>query len=198
MSILGLIGLGLAALGLILSCIPVMPVMVVGWIALFAGLVVSVISLFRKGRKWPGITGLIVGVVGIIVAFVVAIIFFATMAFNEAIDDLPSSPPSSSSEDTPSDDPSDEPTDDGTASVGRPTVDELKAGLAMVLEESGSEPGDYTDEEMTCLAQAFVDSDLSDETLQKIAGGTGVFDDVEAASGFLEVYADNLGTCLLG
>ncbi|MFK4851692.1 DUF2510 domain-containing protein [Microbacterium sp. ZW T6_19] len=196
-SILGLVGLGLAVLGVILSCIPVTPVMVIGWVVLLAGLVISVVSLFLKGRKWPGITGLIVGVIGIVIAFIVAIVFFAAMAINSAIDDLPSSPPSSSAEDTPSDEPTDEPTDDGSASLGRPTVDELKVGLVAVMEESGSSPEDYTDAQMTCFAQAFYDSDLDDETLRKIAQGTGVFEDYEAASAFLEVFTDNLATCAM-
>ncbi|MBW8763620.1 MAG: DUF2510 domain-containing protein [Microbacterium sp.] len=195
-SILGLVGLGLAVLGVILSCIPVTPVMVIGWVVLLAGLVISVVSLFLKGRKWPGITGLIVGVIGIVIAFIVAIVFFAAMAINSAIDDLPSSPPSSSAEDTPSDEPTDS-AEDPDAALGRPTVDELKVGLRAVIEESTGSSDSYTDAQVTCFAQAFVDSDVDDATLRKIAEGTGVFDDVNAASAFAEVFADNISTCML-
>ncbi len=91
-SVLGLIGLGLAAFGTILSCIPF--TFVFGWVLLFAGFVVSIISLFLKGKKWPGITGLALSVVGTAIAVIMAIIFAVT-AVNQAIDSLPSSPPSS-------------------------------------------------------------------------------------------------------
>jgi hypothetical protein len=192
-SILGLVGLGLAALGTILSCIPV--TFIFGWILLFAGFVVSIISLFLKGKKWPGIAGLILSVVGTIVAIVMAIVF-AAMALNSAIDDLPSSYPTSSTEETPSDEPSDA-AEDPDAALGRPTVDELKVGLRAVIEESTGSGDSYTDAQVTCFAEAFVASDVDDATLRKIAEGTGVFEDVNAASAFAEVFGDNISTCML-
>lgn len=196
-SILGLVGLGLAGIGTILSCIPV--AFAVGWVLLFAGFVVSVVSLFLKGKKWPGIAGLILSVLGTILATVMAIVFTA-MALTSVIDDLPSSPPSSSTDDTPSDEPSDEPSDapseDPGASLGRPTVDDMEPGVRAVASGPGSD-GSYTDAQITCFAQAFVDSDIDDATLWKIAENTGTFDDPLVAATFAEVLAENFATCKL-
>ncbi|MEV8174978.1 DUF2510 domain-containing protein [Microbacterium sp. NPDC079176] len=109
-SVLGLVGLGLAALGTILSCIPV--IFWLGWLLLGVGFIVSLISLFLKGRKWPGISGLILSIIGAIIAVVMFfVIVFATVS--EAVRDLPSAPPSSDS-DTGIDDGT---TDDGTGSA---------------------------------------------------------------------------------
>lgn len=109
-SILGLVGLGLAALGTILSCIPV--IFWLGWLLLGVGFITSLISLFLKGKKWPGISGLILSVIGAIIAVVMFfVIVFATVS--EAVRDLPTAPPSSDS-DTGTDDST---TDDGTGSV---------------------------------------------------------------------------------
>ncbi|WP_311260375.1 DUF2510 domain-containing protein [Microbacterium sp. WCS2018Hpa-9] len=94
-SILGLVGLGLAALGTILSCIPV--IFWLGWLLLGVGFIVSLISLFLKGKKWPGISGLILSVIGAIIAVVMFfVIVFATVS--EAVRDLPTAPPSSDSD----------------------------------------------------------------------------------------------------
>ncbi len=109
-SVLGLVGLGLAALGTILSCIPV--IFWLGWLLLGVGFIASLISLFLKGKKWPGISGLILSVIGAIIAVVMFfVIVFATVS--EAVRDLPTAPPSSDS-DTGIDDGT---TDDGTGSV---------------------------------------------------------------------------------
>lgn len=197
LSILGLVGLGLAVLGTILSCIPVMAVMIIGWVVLFAGFVISIISLFLKGRKWPGITGLIVGVVGSVVALVVAIVFFTTLVLNTAIENLPSPNPipTSTSEETPSDEPSDEPTDGSDAAL-RPTVEELEVGLATIIGMSTDDASAYTDAQVTCFAQAFYDSELDDSTLRAIADSDGTFEDPQVAGSFAEVFASSLGTCM--
>jgi hypothetical protein len=119
-SILGVVGLGLAALGTILSCIPV--VFGFGWLLLAAGFVVSLISLFLKGKKWPGISGLILSVVGAIIAVVMFfVIVFATVS--DAVRDLPTAPPSSDS---------DTGTDDGTDS---PDVVEGELGSPLTIEQ---------------------------------------------------------------
>lgn len=94
-SILGLVGLGLAALGTILSCIPV--IFWLGWLLLGAGFIVSLISLFLKGKKWPGISGLALSVIGAIIAVVMFfVIVFATVS--DVVRDLPTAPPSSDSD----------------------------------------------------------------------------------------------------
>lgn len=92
MSVLGLVGLGLAVLGTILVCFLLTAVF--GWILLFAGLVVSIVSLFLKGKKWPGITGIGVSVLGGIVGGIMAIVFFTFGLAQIAIDTAESySPP---------------------------------------------------------------------------------------------------------
>lgn len=100
-SMLGLIGLGLAVLGTILACIPLTWIALLGWLMLAAGLITSVISLFRPGRKWPGITGLIVSIVGGIAAAIITVIvgiFAAVATVSDEIRDLPTAPPSSDSD----------------------------------------------------------------------------------------------------
>lgn len=94
LSVLGLVGLGLAVLGTILVFIPV--VGFVGFILLAAAFVVSIISLFLKGRKWPGIAGLVLSVVGTIIGVVMSFIYLFAFAqgVSEEIDRLPSSSPS--------------------------------------------------------------------------------------------------------
>ncbi|MFJ4999399.1 DUF2510 domain-containing protein [Microbacterium sp. NPDC088619] len=118
-SILGLVGLGLAALGTILSCIPV--IFWLGWLLLGVGFIVSLISLFLKGKKWPGISGLILSVIGAIIAVVMFfVIVFATVS--EAVRDLPTAPPSS---DTGTGTETDPGTEEGT---GTPEVAEGEMG----------------------------------------------------------------------
>ncbi|WP_228528726.1 DUF2510 domain-containing protein [Microbacterium sp. UFMG61] len=111
LSVVGLVGLGLAGLGTILSCIPF--TVGFGWILLGAGFIVSLISLFLKGRKWPGISGLILSFVGAIIAVVMAI-FFVGAALSEAIRDLPTPPPASDSDTESTPPPSAEPDEDSS------------------------------------------------------------------------------------
>lgn len=69
---------------------------------------------------------------------------------------------------------------------GRPSVDEVSQGLEDNAAEllGGSMPTDSID--FDCMAEAFVDSDLSDDALQAIVDGDEDFDandgDTEAAS----------------
>jgi hypothetical protein len=123
-SILGLVGLGLAALGTILSCIPV--IFWLGWLLLGVGFIVSLISLFLKGKKWPGISGLILSVIGAIIAVVMFfVIVFATVS--DAVRDLPTAPPSSDSD-----------TGTGTEDEGTGTEDEGTGTPEVVEGEMGS------------------------------------------------------------
>jgi hypothetical protein len=69
-NVLGIVALGIAGLGFILALIPF--VQVVAWILLPIALVLSIVALFLKGRKWQAITALIVSIVGAIVGAVVA------------------------------------------------------------------------------------------------------------------------------
>ncbi|KAA0959401.1 DUF2510 domain-containing protein [Microbacterium sp. ANT_H45B] len=113
LSIVGVVGLAIAGLGTILSCIPA--TFVFGWILLAAGFIVSLISIFLKGKKWPGIAGLILSVVGTILAVVVAIVL-VTSSVAQVVRDLPTAPPSSDS-DTGTDEGTDPGTDGGTGPI---------------------------------------------------------------------------------
>ena len=139
LSILGLVGLGLAALGTILSCIPV--IFWLGWLLLGAGFIVSLISLFLKGKKWPGISGLILSVVGAVIAVVMFfVIVFATVS--EVVRDLPTAPPSSDSD---TDNGTDPGTDEGTdptdvveGELGSPITVEQMSGTSEVTINSAT------------------------------------------------------------
>jgi energy-coupling factor transporter transmembrane protein EcfT len=81
-NILGLVGLGIAAVGFIFACIP--GALIVGWVLLPIGFLLGLISVFFKGKaKWPGLTAIIVAVVGTIVGIIV---FFSVVAaaFNDS------------------------------------------------------------------------------------------------------------------
>lgn len=75
-NVLALIAMIVAVVGFIFACIP--GALIVGWVLLPIAFVLSIVSLFLKGdRKWMGVVGLVVSVVGTIVGFVV---FFAVVA----------------------------------------------------------------------------------------------------------------------
>jgi len=81
-SVLGLIGLIAAAVGVILACIP--PISAVGWVVLGVAFVASVVSLFLRGSKWPGITGVGVTVIGAILAVAVSLVSLGFSSIVEA------------------------------------------------------------------------------------------------------------------
>ncbi|MGN7977897.1 hypothetical protein ACTJJ4_10010 [Microbacterium sp. 22195] len=81
-NVVAMVAMIVAIVGFIFACIP--GALIVGWILLPIAFILSIVSLFLKGdRKWMGIVGLIVAVVGTIVGFIV---FFAVVAtsFNNA------------------------------------------------------------------------------------------------------------------
>ncbi|PRA78645.1 DUF2510 domain-containing protein [Microbacterium sp. MYb66] len=188
-SVLGLVGLGLSALGTILAFIPLIGF--VGFILLGAGFIVSLISLFLKGKKWPGIAGLILSVIGGIISAVMFFVFFLAIAHDasEELNNQPSSSPSIEATE-----PSD--TDEGTTGTGRPTVEELEVGIAAIIEETGAEG--YTPAHITCFAEAFAASDIDDETLRVIASGDdATFSDPDVALAFTDTFSEALPTCLV-
>ncbi|BDZ39780.1 hypothetical protein [Microbacterium suwonense] len=80
-NVLALIAMIVAIVGFVFACVP--GALIVGWVLLPIAFVLSIVSLFLKGdRKWMGVVGLIVAVVGTIVGFVV---FFAVVT--SAVDD---------------------------------------------------------------------------------------------------------------
>lgn len=78
---LALVAMIAAIVGFIFACIP--GALIVGWILLPIAFILSIVSLFLKGdKKWFGIVGLVVAIIGTVVGFVV---FFAGLA--AAVDD---------------------------------------------------------------------------------------------------------------
>lgn len=83
--VLGIIGLSVTALGVVLSCIP--PVALIGWILLGLGLVTSLVSIFLPGRKWPGIAGVALGVLGGVLAVAVLLLTIGSTDGPDASED---------------------------------------------------------------------------------------------------------------
>ncbi|WP_091030359.1 DUF2510 domain-containing protein [Microbacterium oxydans] len=183
LSVLGLVGLGLAVVGTILVFIPV--VGVVGFVLLAAAFIVSLISLFLKGKKWPGIAGLILAVVGTIIGVVMSFVYLFAIAqgVSDEMDSLPSSSPSIEATE-----PSETDGTDGADDATRPTSAEVAVGLTAILASEGTEG--YTEPQITCLSDLLVESDLDNSTLRAIAESDGTLTDVDAAYGFAEVLGD--------
>lgn len=79
----------------------------------------------------------------------------------------------------------------------RPTSDELATGITKIFDEGGI--GDqFTDEQISCIADHPVDSDLSDQDLANIAEGKDVQTD-QAAYDLMEKEMTEAGTtCITG
>ena len=186
MSVLGLVGLGLAALGTILVFIPVIGF--IGFFLLAAGFIVSLVSVFLKGKKWPGITGLILAVVGTIIGIVMSFVYLFAFAqgVSEEIDRMPTSSPSIEAT-APSETEGTDGTE-GTDAGVRPTAPEVAQGLTAILASTGAEG--YTEPQISCLADLFVASDLDNATLRTIAESDGALTDTDALYGFAEVLGD--------
>lgn len=80
-SVLGIIGLVTVVIGVVGACIPA--IAIAGWGLLAVGFVLSLVSLFLRGRKWPGITGMAVGTIGAIFAVAVSLVAVAATAYTE-------------------------------------------------------------------------------------------------------------------
>lgn len=183
LSILGLVGLGLSALGTILVFIPLIGF--IGFILLAAGFVVSIISLFLKGKKWPGIAGLVLAVVGTIIGIVMSFVYLFAIAqgVSDEIDSLPSSSPSIEATAPGETDG----TDDADEGV-RPTAAEVAVGLTAILTSDGTEG--YTEAQILCLSEVMVASELDNTTLRAIAESDGTLADADAAYGLAEALGD--------
>lgn len=182
MSVLGLVGLGLAALGLILAFIPV--TLPFAWFLLAAGFIVSLISLFLKGTKWPGITGLGVSVLGGIVAIVVSIIFVLAVAGTVRPVTLPDYDEGTSQSPAPE---TDDTGDAGTGEVAEGTLGEPVAvpqlsGTAEVTIRSATfGPTNGTDFE--AANGGYLVIDVTWETLDGMTYVNPVYFSVETADG---------------
>lgn len=106
--VLGVIGLIVVVVGVIVACLP--PIALAGWGLLAVGAVLSLVSLFVRGRKWPGITGLVVAVVGAVLAVAVSLITFTATSIADRAPEpfaTPSArPPAEGATPAPGDDPS--------------------------------------------------------------------------------------------
>lgn len=199
-SIIGLIALGAAVLGTILACIPF--TMVAGWILLPIAFVLSIIAFFIAGKKWAPITAISISVVGTIIAIVVAIIV-ATVALSSYVEEVavPSPSVSSAPSDAPSDEPSDAPSDEpdlpesNTDDSQRPTSEEVGAGLGEIFAASGADT--YPEEQLTCIGDALVESDIDNETLQTVADGRDAVTDPAAAELLGMTLASAMVACLM-
>lgn len=94
-SVVGLVGLGLAVPGTVLSFMPW--TVVIGLVLLGAGFIASIVGLFLKGRKWPAITGLIVSILGGVIAAIMALVFFVAAVVDNS-DSFDGAAPQSSSD----------------------------------------------------------------------------------------------------
>lgn len=77
----------------------------------------------------------------------------------------------------------------------RPTSAELSDGIKQIFEEGGI--GDsFTDEQITCISDLLVESDLSDQDLANIADGKDVQTDQEAYTLMQEEMTTAATECL--
>ncbi|KJL28996.1 septum formation family protein [Microbacterium oxydans] len=139
-SVLGLIGLISAVVGVALACIP--PISAAGWILLGLAFVASIVSLFLRGSKWPGITGVGVSVLGAILALAVSLVSLGISSIVEAGDGqtAPSERPSvddGSSADDSATDSAEDPSDiEGARMV---SFDQLAVGDCLPLVDYGDD-----------------------------------------------------------
>lgn len=81
--------------------------------------------------------------------------------------------------------------------ASRPTSDDVATGIQQVFEEQGQ--GDLaTDEVASCLADALVDSELSNETLTYIANGEDKQKDEADKDLTTKIIQENVETCMAG
>lgn len=156
--VLGYIGLGLAVLGAVLACIPVL--FGLGVVLLLAGFVVSLIGLFKKGAaKWPAIVGMILSVIGGAIGTVVLVVSLLANV-PPPIDTAPAT-----SAPTPSAEPS------TGASDSRPSPEEIAEEFAATIRAGGITTYDDKPDFFPCVGQHLYDSELSDEALRLVIVG---------------------------
>lgn len=76
----------------------------------------------------------------------------------------------------------------------RPSVDEVSSGLQKFFDEQG-QADTLSDAAATCLAEALVESDLSNETLSYLADGEDRQKDEADKAVTTQVLQDNLQEC---
>jgi hypothetical protein len=76
----------------------------------------------------------------------------------------------------------------------RPSADELSDGIASILEEAGQ--GDaLTDEQLNCVADAFLESEVSDQDLANLAEGKDLQTSQDAKELVSQTMAESFTTC---
>lgn len=201
-SVLGFVGLGLAVLGTVLACIPTVVTFPIGLVLLLAAFVVSLVAVCQKGaKKWPSITGLILSVVGGIVGSIVfaTVLWFGITTTVDQLDPAPltseqptEEPPLPTEE--PTDEAPEEPPADGDGDDdSRPSPEAIGEGLETIAHSGGMFEYDEVPGYFTCVGQYYYDSDLSDESLQGLAGGDDVTES-ERDMG-IQVAYDATGEC---
>lgn len=114
---LGLIALIIAIIGTIFGCIP--GAMMVGWILLPIAFILSLVSLFQKGKKHgTGITALIITVVGTIVSIIVSLAVVVT-AVDDAINEDTTITDADENEDSSDDEDDDDAAEESSEEGGR-------------------------------------------------------------------------------
>lgn len=182
-TVLAWIALGVGVLALLICWVPV-----IGLILAFAGLVLSIIALVMKGAKWPGIIGVIASVLALGIAAIVVIL---GIIFTQAADAILEQATSSPSADSQTED---DGGDDGGDGAGRPSPEEISAGVTQIMQDAGATQLDDP-EVAACVGQEMYDSELSDETLSTLASGQDVATGEEGVL-VARVTSEALLTCL--
>lgn len=82
----------------------------------------------------------------------------------------------------------------GAGGADRPSSDQLSDGIATILEDSG-QSGILTDDQIDCVADAFLDSDVSDQDLSNLAAGKDEQTSEEAKSLVTSTMSEAVMTC---
>ncbi|HWS52260.1 MAG TPA: hypothetical protein VN241_14715 [Microbacterium sp.] len=84
----------------------------------------------------------------------------------------------------------------GIGGSQRPTQDELADGMAKIWEQNEATAGQFTDEQNDCLAEALLESEVSDQDLTNLANGEDKQTSVEARDLVSETIGEAVATCM--
>ena len=82
----------------------------------------------------------------------------------------------------------------GGASSERPSADKVSEGIAKIFEDSG-QGGILTDDQLDCVAEYFVASEVSDNDLANIAEGKDLQSSEEAKTLVTSTMQDSIVEC---
>lgn len=185
--VLAWIALGVTVAGAIVSWIPW--IMGFGWILLLVGFVLSIVSLFLKGAKWPGIVGIALSVVAGIISGVIVFVIFLGYA-NTHADEFGGLAPTAASGDAATTE-----TDAATPTTAeRPSAQAVADGFLVIMDAAGAS-GRYTPEQALCIGQHLVDSDVSTDTLVNVVHGKDIQSDATERELVAQVTAEAVTAC---